>query len=137
MNLIITGDEQMETRRVECNCETLLRERLCYLQSAAAIVPNVHGLVFAASDDQPLPNADIQTSDFVLVEEALHIVKNGLIGWPILLFGIEVATNELPLTRDDIQLVLIRVDGHRLYVESVFRVSALVAVDDEVALLTF
>jgi hypothetical protein len=70
------------------------------------------------------------------VEEALHIVKCGGIGWPILEFGIEVAINDLPLTRDDIQLVLIGVDGHRLYDKAVFRVSGLAAMYHEVTLFT-
>jgi hypothetical protein len=66
----------MESTWMKSYCECLiLKNRRNYLKCAGCVVPNADRLIFAASNDKLLSNANIHTSDGLRVEIADDILE--------------------------------------------------------------
>jgi len=66
------------TRRMESDSKSLvLEDRRDYVESASGIVPDTDSLIFTASDNKLLTDADIHACHRLRVEVANHVIETG------------------------------------------------------------
>jgi hypothetical protein len=53
---------------VECYCQALLREQSLDLEGPCVVVPHIDRFVSGTGDDQLLADADVQSSNLILME---------------------------------------------------------------------
>jgi hypothetical protein len=114
-NLDLVGhrNDDVQARGMESDGLALFGELVLDFEGSGRVVPNGHGLVLGARNDQLFADAHVQTRDLVLVEHALHVVESLLVS---VFDGVQVniAGDDLPLVRDHVDLFLLRVDRHAL-----------------------
>jgi len=98
---------------VERYSQALFGEKSAWhFKGLCCVVPNVNGLVTGAGHDQLLADANVKTSDLILVEVTLNVVENDRVWWSTLGIAIEFSSNHLALVRDNIDVVLLFIDAH-------------------------
>lgn len=82
---------------MESNSLTLFGEGVLDLKSSRHVVPNRDSFVLGTCNDQLFADTHIKTGDLILVEHALHVVKNT---FEFLCCGVKIN-----ITRNDLSLV--------------------------------